>query len=247
MHIIRPVLAVFVLLFSGPIFAQNWFMFEDKAERFTVNFPEEPTVTDITYESDHSMMLPAKVYRASDGTTDYSIIVVNYVGTSISEARGSIAFAAWNFRKRGGEITYDGYAQIDRIEGHQLQILNEDMSRTFIAIHLHDSRLFILEATTPAGVPPPLHFQNSIGIFDQEGNRVRYQIDVNGQTERWYRGGAYGESPDGYADLYDIEEELAYRRGLDEGVYDQNIAQELAYQRSLAEGENDQNADEVQP
>jgi len=235
------------LLFSGPVFAQNWFMFEDKAERFTVNFPQEPTVTDITYESDSGMMLPAKVYRASDGATNYSIIVVNYFGASIGEIRGSMAFAAWNFRKRSGEITYDGYAQVDRIEGHQLQILNEDMSRTFVAIHLHDSRLFILEATTPASMPPPLRFQNSIGIFDQEGNRVRYQIDANGQTERWYQGGAYGESPEGIADLYDIEEELAYRRSLAEGEYDQNIAQELAYQRSLAEGENDQNADEVQP
>jgi hypothetical protein len=45
--------------------------------------------------------------------------------------------------------------------------------------------------------------------------RVRYEMDVNGQTERWYRGGAYGESPeDGIADLYDVFDELEYQREL---------------------------------
>jgi hypothetical protein len=45
--------------------------------------------------------------------------------------------------------------------------------------------------------------------------RVRYEIDVNGQTERWYRGGAYGENPnEGIADLYDVYEELEYQREL---------------------------------
>ena len=44
---------------------------------------------------------------------------------------------------------------------------------------------------------------------------MRYEIDVNGQTERWYRGGAYGEDPDaGIPDLYDVFEELEYQREL---------------------------------
>lgn len=205
------------LVASGPASAQNWFMFEDKSEFFTVNFPGDPEVTDITFESESGLTLPAKFYQASDGSTDYSVTVVNYndSGASITEVLGGMAYAAWNYRKRGGEITFDGYGQIDRISGHQMQINNEDGSRTFVAIHPHDARLFILEAVTPAGMPPPLHFQNSIGIFDQEGNRVRYEIDVNAQTERWYRGGAYGESPDdGIADLYDVYDELEYQREL---------------------------------
>ena len=40
-------------------------------------------------------------------------------------------------------------------------------------------------------------------------------IDVNAQTRRWYRGGAYGEDPNtGIADLYDVYEELEYQREL---------------------------------
>jgi hypothetical protein len=217
MRSLRLVLAAAAILITGPAFAQEWFMFEDKSEFFTVNFPEEPTVTEFLFDSESGLQLPAKRYEASDGASTYSMTVVNYIGSeaSISEIRGGMAYVAWNYRKAGGEITYDGYAQIDRIEGHQLQINNEDGSKTYVAIHPHDARLFVLEATTPPGIPPPLHFQNSIGIFDQEGNRVRYQIDVNGQTERWYRGGAYGEDPEeGRADLYDIEEELEYQREL---------------------------------
>lgn len=217
MHSLRLVLIAGALLISGPAAAQNWFMFEDKSEFFTVNFPEEPAVSETTFESESGLTLPAKLYQASDGATDYSVTVVNYndSGASITETLGGMAYAAWNYRKRGGEVTFDGYTQVDRIEGHQMQINNEDGSRTFVAIHRHDARLFILDATTPAGMPPPLHFQNSIGIFDQEGNRVRYQIDVNGQTERWYRGGAYGEDPEeGIADLYDVYEELEYQREL---------------------------------
>jgi hypothetical protein len=217
MNSLRLVLAAAALIVSSPAFAQDWFMFEDKSEFFTVNFPEEPTVTEFTFESESGLMLPAKRYEASDGVTDYKVEVINYNGTeaAISEIRGGQAYVAWQYRKTAHEITYDGYAQIDRIEGHQLQINNEDGSKTFVAIHPHDARLFVLEAKTPAGMPPPLHFQNSIGIFDQEGNRVRYQIDVNGQTERWYRGGAYGEAEEGgRADLYDIEEELEYQAEL---------------------------------
>ena len=208
---------MFAFMFSVPAAAQGWFMFEDKSEFFTVNFPEEPTVSDTTFESESGLTLPAKLYEAKDGAADYSVTVVNYndSAANISETLGGMAYAAWNYRKRGGEITFDGYGQVDRIGGHQLQINNDDGSRTFVAIHPHDARLFILEATTPQGIPPPLHFQNSIGIFDQDGMRVRYEIDINGQTERWYRGGAYGEDPDaGIADLYDVFEELEYQREL---------------------------------
>jgi hypothetical protein len=205
------------LTFSAPASAQGWFMFEDKSEFFTVNFPGEPKVTEMTYQSESGLTLPAKLYEASDVTGDYSVTVVNFNNSqaSITEVLGSVAYAAWNYRKRGGEITYDGYTQIDRIAGHQLQINNPDGTRTFVAIHTHDARTFILEAHTKANMPPPLHFQNSIGIFDQDGMRVRYEIDVNGQTERWYRGGAYGENPnEGIADLYDVYEELEYQREL---------------------------------
>ena len=41
-------------------------------------------------------------------------------------------------------------------------------------------------ATVPKGAPPPGHFQQSLGIFDEKGERVRYNLDVDGNRARDY-------------------------------------------------------------
>ena len=87
---------------------------------------------------------------------------------------GSIAFAAWNIRKRGGEITYDAFHYIQRVAGHQLQITNADRSRTFAGIYLHETRLYIVEATVPPRSAPPIMFQQSLVLFDEEGDTFNY-------------------------------------------------------------------------
>ena len=145
------VLIAIASLYGFSASAQGWFLFEETEELFSVNLPHQPMVEEIVYHSEFHAELPAKVYSASDGQVEYTITVVNYAPTQIEgvravyDLRGSIAYAAWNIRKRGGDLTYDAYAQIDRIDGHHLQITNPDQSRTFVAIHLHDSRLYILE------------------------------------------------------------------------------------------------------
>jgi hypothetical protein len=152
----------------------------ERAERFSVNLPGNPAVQNTTYKSEDGGTLPARVYTAQEGPGRYSVTVVNYMGAEPTVIRGSIAYAAWNFRKRGGEVTYDAFAQVDRIEGHQLQITNADKSRTFVAIHLHARRLYILEATVPPGSPPPGHFQQSLSILDETGKSIRYELDADG-------------------------------------------------------------------
>ncbi len=89
--------------------------------------------------------------------------------------RASVAYAAWNLRQRGGEVTYDAYHYIDLVEGHQLQMTNADQSRTYAAIYLHDSRLYIVEATVSPGSVPPGFFQQSLQFIDEAGDRIRYR------------------------------------------------------------------------
>lgn len=86
----------------------------------------------------------------------------------------SIDYVAWQFRQRDAEVTYDAWHYIDLVSGHQLQLTNRDGSRTFAGIYLHESRLYILEATVPAGAPPPGLFQQSLVFLDEAGNPVRY-------------------------------------------------------------------------
>jgi hypothetical protein len=108
-----------------------------------------------------------------------------------------VAHAANAFRTRGGTVTYDAWLDIEKVEGHQLQITNPDQSRSFIAILLNAARLYILEATVPRGYPPPVLFQSSLGFLDEDGRRVRYQVDADGQRTRIdVRYEWIGEDPD---------------------------------------------------
>ena len=195
------IFAIAVLCPSTPSLAQGWIEYLDRTHFFGVNFPSEPDVSDMDYTSAHGAVFPSRVYTSRRGDSVYSVTVVDYrdaerihaerpdrteasSGEWIKDVRSSVAHAAWNFRKRGGEVTYDAWADIERVEGHQLQITNDDETRTFVGIYLHDSRLYILEATAPLHRPPPMLFQQSLRFFDEEGVRVRYDLAPNGNITR---------------------------------------------------------------
>ncbi len=170
-----------ILILSEASFSQEWIEYKNSEEGFSINFPGEPTVQTTTYLSEGGEVLPARVYTTLEGPARYSVTVVDYhTVESVTQVRGSIAWAAWNFRKRGGEVTYDSFTQSDGFEGHLMQITNPDGALTYVAIHLGSKRLFIAEATVPAGYPPPADFQQSIYFVDESGTRVQYDIDYEG-------------------------------------------------------------------
>jgi hypothetical protein len=171
-------------LFAFPASAQDWIEYLNEEEMFGINMPGQPAVEEITYESEYRATLPGKVFTASDGRVDYKVTVVDYEPTTIEGERalwdfyGAVATAAMRIRARGGEILQDGWAQVDRIAGHQLTIGNDDGTMSWYQIHTHGSRLYIAEATAPAGSTPPINFQQSLIILDEEGEVVRYDRDL---------------------------------------------------------------------
>jgi len=194
MRLLWLISVVSILLFFQPSFAQGWSQYTSATDRFRIHAPGEFDVRDISYDSEYGAVFPARVYSYEDGANRYSVTVVDYTDSRRIHAarpdrteadldlywevdvRASIAYAAWNLRNRGGELTYDAYHYIDRVEGHQLQITNDDQSRTYAAIYLHDSRLYISEATVAPGSPPPGMFQQSLEFLDEDGNKIRYRI-----------------------------------------------------------------------
>jgi uncharacterized membrane protein YgcG len=56
-----------------------------------------------------------------------------------------------------------------------LQLTNPDASRSYVAIYLHENRLYVLDATVAKGQPPPLIFQQSFAMLGPDGNSIRYQ------------------------------------------------------------------------
>lgn len=191
MHSLRWTVAALTLVLSGPVLAQSWIEFTSEVDDFRIHTPGEFEIEEITYPSEYGVTLPGRVYSHRRGDDLYSVTVIDYTHSerlhterARNEAeqlrywdidiRASVAYAAWAFRKRGGEVTYDAYHYIDLVEGHQLQITNEDRSRTYAAIYLHDSRLYIVEATVAPGSIPPGFFQQSLQFIDENGERIRY-------------------------------------------------------------------------
>jgi hypothetical protein len=186
----------FVVLLSARASAQEWIEYVSRADFFSVNFPAQPEVRDITFPTEYGLNLPGRVHVYTDGPYRYAVTVVDYapaekIHTERSKActgypdtcgnrfraevRGALEYAAWSFIQRNAKITHYAYYITDLVEGRRLQILNPDKSQTFAAIHMHENRLYILEGTVPAGSPPPGLFQQSLGFVDKEGNRIRYK------------------------------------------------------------------------
>ena len=196
MRLIPLVPAALILCISGPSFAQEWIEYTSRADLFTVNFPGEPKVRDITYPTEYGITLPGRVHSYEDGPNRYSVTVVHYADVQkihqerltncqkypnlcnnpwVGELRGALDYAVRNFLQRDAKVTDYAYSNSDRVEGRRIQLSNADRSRTFAAIHMHENRLYILEGTVPAGAPPPGLFQQSLGFLDKEGIRVRYE------------------------------------------------------------------------
>jgi hypothetical protein len=95
-------------------------------------------------------------------------------GYSKLDKAGAIDFATWHIIQRGSQITYFAWSVIDYIGGRWIHSTNADGSRTYDAIHMHDDRLYILEATVPKGYPEPGIFQQSLRIIDEQGIPIRY-------------------------------------------------------------------------
>jgi hypothetical protein len=198
MRRITLITAALGLLFSGSLFAQDWIEYASQEDFFTVNFPAQPKVQSINYETEYGVSLPGHVHVWEDGKNRYSVTVIDYTDIAKkhaerakicretesypdacgergdAELRGALVYASFKLIQKDVKVTDYAYYNADRVEGHRLQLTNSDGSRTFAAIHLHENRLYILEGTVPRGMPPPALFQQSLGFIDKAGKRIRY-------------------------------------------------------------------------
>ena len=78
MRLRQLIIAAAALLISTQAFAQEWVEYTNTQDRFTVNFPAQPTVLDFTYTSWLDAKLPARVYTAAHGAERYSVTFVDY-------------------------------------------------------------------------------------------------------------------------------------------------------------------------
>jgi hypothetical protein len=211
--------ALCALLLSPPALAQEWTEYVNKVDRFSVPAPGEPASETITWDSEYGAKFPGRVYKWTQGPNRYSITVVDFsdaekihaaidhtayvggVGYWVIDIAASIAHAARLYREKPGvKVTYDAFHYVNLITGHMLQLTNPDASRSYVAIYLHENRLYVLDATVAKGQPPPLIFQQSFAMLGPDGNTMRYQsLYYNRFPERQLggRGGRGGPPPQG--------------------------------------------------
>ena len=198
MHLRLLIPAALLMIVSGSASAQEWAEYNSRQDFFSVNFPAEPAIRQITWESEYGLTLPGRVYSVEDATGKYLVTAIDYTraekmhlerqaackaaggdgdqcnNPGRADVRGAMVHASWSFMRRGSEVTHFALYNADLVEGIRLQLLNKDASRTFAVIHIHDYRLYIAEGTVPKGLPPPALFQQSFGFLDKEGRRIRY-------------------------------------------------------------------------
>jgi hypothetical protein len=191
--------AALVLAVAGPSFGQGFTEYISRTDFFAISFPGEPAVRETTWTSENGIALPARVYGVEQPRGRFSMTVVNYADAERLHAErsarcqqgkgegdacmnswrndvtGAVAWGTWQFLRREGKVTFYGWYAADLVPGQWLQLLNPDESRTFAAVNMHGTRLYVLEATVPRGAPAPGLFQQSLMFLDDDGRVIRYR------------------------------------------------------------------------
>ena len=98
-----------------------------------------------------------------------------------ADLAGAVIYATWTIMQRGATVTHLLWSNMDLVGGHQLQLTNNDRSRTEAGIYMHQNKLYIMEGTAPDGYPAPGIFHQSLGWLDENGQPFRYtSLYVNG-------------------------------------------------------------------
>ncbi|HXJ03426.1 MAG TPA: hypothetical protein VNH44_19555 [Micropepsaceae bacterium] len=183
LFLIPAVLALFV---SATAHAQVWSEWADRENRFTVNFPGDPTKTEMPYKTAKGTALTARVFTAeadpqSRQAGTYSVTVVDYKSAPDEQAT-AMQEAAAAIRTKG-KVKYDEANNIDQMASWRLTIETPDNHRLLAEVLMSaEKRLYIVQAVTPMNVPPPAQFQASLQVLDEDGTRIRYK--TVGSSER---------------------------------------------------------------
>jgi hypothetical protein len=176
MPLVRLIPALALLFFSAAASAQDWDIYTNRNNFFSVNFPGDPATAQAPYKTLKGTNLNARVFTAvapagSLLTGTYKVTVVDY-----SNAKDEITTAveqARNAPRAKGAVKYD---EIDNVDLRLTRRLTVETPATRILTEIlvaANNRLYITEAETVLNVPVPAQFQASLQILDDKGVRIR--------------------------------------------------------------------------
>jgi len=138
--------------------------------RFSVTVVDYRPIEKILTEKSRSCPEGAETCRGGSNPTSST-----GAGYWKADVAGAMIYATRQFMKRDAVVTEFVWTNVDLVEGHMLHLTNTDKSRTYVSIFMHENKLYIGEATVPAGEPEPGLFQQALGFIDENGRGIRYQ------------------------------------------------------------------------
>ena len=176
MRLVSLIPAFALLFFSGAAFAQDWDIYTNRDNFFSVNLPDDPTMAQAPYKTVKGTNLSARVFTAVapagsllSGT--YKVTVVDY-----SNAKDEITTAveqARNASRAKGTVKYDELNNVDLQLTRRLTVETPTTRILTEILVAANNRLYITEAETALNAPPPAQFQASLQILDDKGVRIR--------------------------------------------------------------------------
>nr|TFG55211.1 MAG: hypothetical protein E4H34_00925 [Hyphomicrobiales bacterium] len=157
------------MLTTGNASAQNWIEYENRDVGFNINFPAEPDIEDTEYVSPTGEILPAQLFSATEGESEYRVTVVDF-SSRPGEQHIAILQAA-DAMRASGEVVYEVVSDLDEIFGPQFYVVRDGGREVLATIVFFRERLFITEGSVPPGSAPPSQFQQSMGLVNADGSR----------------------------------------------------------------------------
>jgi hypothetical protein len=170
MLFVSRLITVSVILASVPALAQQWIDYVNTEYRFRINFPVEPIERDTAYVSAGGLSLTARTFSAEQDASRYRVSVVRFL-SDIVDVAGELDHAAQSYRHRG-EVTHDASGTYERIEAHELNLVDSEGRQIYMSFVFYDGRLFIAEGDVGADAFPPIQFQQSMWVTDAEGTPI---------------------------------------------------------------------------
>ena len=169
MRVFSMIFSALVALASHPAFSQT-VEYANQDYQFSINFPAPPSLHSVTYTISDGRDVTATLFFTETRRGRFSVIALR-LPEDAAHRRVEVETVADKMRARPGDVLYE---ELNENDGFPIQLLTleaPDGRRSMIGILIHERRLYITEGNVAEGAPPPLQFQQTLFMLDENGEK----------------------------------------------------------------------------
>ncbi len=169
MRVLVMICSALVMLVPSLAFAQA-LEYANQDYRFSINFPAPPGLHPVTYTISSGRDVPATLFFAETRRGRFSVIALR-LPEDAAHRTLEVEHVADRMRARPGDVLYEELNENDGFPIQLLTLVAPDGRRSMIGILVHERRLYITEGNVAEGAPPPLQFQQTLFMLDENGEK----------------------------------------------------------------------------